>query len=92
MKQVVIVNQLYLNTNQLQYIFMYVPDHTVADASVFEDFTAVVKNRYFLIINRLKINSKKLYFYLKDGTPVYSHLDIPAKQSVLIYSTATVYK
>ncbi|CAD8106859.1 unnamed protein product [Paramecium primaurelia] len=85
MRQIVIVNQLYLNTSSLQYIFMYVPDHSIKDKSIFEEFTSVVKNR-------LKINSKKIYFYLKDGTPVYSHLDIPPKQSVLIYSTSTVYK
>ncbi|CAD8108577.1 unnamed protein product [Paramecium sonneborni] len=85
MRQIVIVNQLYVNTNSLQYIFMYVPDHSNKDKQVFEEFTSVVKNR-------LKINSKKIYFYLKDGTPVYSHLDIPPKQSVLIYSTSTVYK
>ncbi|CAD8193646.1 unnamed protein product [Paramecium octaurelia] len=85
MKQIVIVNQLYLNTNTLQYIFMYVPDHSVKDKHVFQEFVAVVKNR-------LKINSKKLYFYLKDGTPIYSHLDIPINQSLLIYSTSTVYK
>ncbi|CAD8192239.1 unnamed protein product [Paramecium pentaurelia] len=85
MKQIVIVNQLYLNTNTLQYIFMYVPDHSVKDKHAFQEFVAVVKNR-------LKINSKKLYFYLKDGTPVYSHLDIPINQSLLIYSTSTVYK
>ncbi|CAD8127638.1 unnamed protein product [Paramecium sonneborni] len=85
MKQIVIVNQLYLNTNTLQYIFMYVPDHSVKDKQAFQEFVLVMKNR-------LKINSKKLYFYLKDGTPIYSHLDIPVDQSLIIYSTSTVYK
>lgn len=40
----------------------------------------------------MKLNGKKLYFYLKDGTPVYSHLDIPPEEKILIYSTSTVFK
>lgn len=57
---------------------MYVPDHSIKDKSIFDEFVLVLKNRYIkYLYTRLKINSKKIYLYLKDGTPVYSHLDIP---------------
>jgi hypothetical protein len=57
---------------------MYVPDHSIRDKLIFDEFVSVLKNRYiFIYYDRLKINSKKIYLYLKDGTPVYTHLDIP---------------
>ncbi|KAM3130325.1 hypothetical protein pb186bvf_017538 [Paramecium bursaria] len=85
MRKIVVVNQLYINTNSLQYIFMYIEDLTVNDKSKFQFFVNSLKNR-------LKINTTKLYFFLKDGKPVYSHLDIPYNQSLLIFSTYPVYK
>lgn len=80
------MNQLFMNTNTIQYNFMSIPDHTCSDKSKFTvDFVNELRNR-------MKINGKKLYFFLKDGTPVYSHLDIPNSEKVLIYSTSPVYK
>jgi len=40
----------------------------------------------------MKINGKKIFLFLKDGTPVYSHLEIPPSDKVLVYSTSPVYR
>ncbi|CAD8117425.1 unnamed protein product [Paramecium sonneborni] len=84
LRQMIICNQLFMEDERFLYQFMFVPDLTQPKER-FDDFIKCLRNVQ-------KINSKRLYFYLKDGTPVNSHLDIPPIHKTLIYSQNSVYK
>ena len=74
----IVCNQLYMDDERFLYSFMYIPDLTQPKER-FDEFIKCLRNVQ-------KINSKRLYFYLKDGTPVNTHLDIPPSSKTLIYS------
>ncbi|CAD8113582.1 unnamed protein product [Paramecium sonneborni] len=84
LRQMIICNQLFMEDERFLYQFMFVPDLTQPKER-FDDFIKCLRNVQ-------KINSKRLYFYLKDGTPVNSHLDIPPIYKTLIYSQNSVYR